>query len=143
MNKTKPDVTPVVAEQRSPQEAPASADRTRCTELKLRRADKSVEVAFADGARFMLSAELLRVESPSAEVRGHGSQQKRLVAGRKFVGIVGLEAVGHYAVRIRFDDLHDTGLYTWAYLRELGERQDELFAAYAAALTRAGLTREP
>jgi DUF971 family protein len=139
--KPKPDFAP---ETRAVREAsPPSGDRTRATEVKLRRAEKSVEVAFADGARFVLPAELLRVESPSAEVRGHGSQQKKLIAGRKFVGILGLEAVGHYAVRIRFDDLHDTGLYTWAYLRELGEKKDELFAAYEAALARAGLTREP
>ena len=106
------------------------------------RADKAIEVAFADGARFLLPAELLRVESPSAEVRGHGPGQKKLVAGRKFVGILGIEAVGHYAIRIRFDDLHDTGLYTWAYLRELGDRRDELMQAYVANLARAGLTRE-
>ncbi|MBM3508002.1 MAG: DUF971 domain-containing protein [Alphaproteobacteria bacterium] len=143
MNKTTPELTPVVAKSRTHQETPATAERTRATEVKLRRADKILEVAFADGARFHLPAELLRVESPSAEVRGHGSQQKRLIAGRKFVGILGIEAVGHYAIRIRFDDLHDTGLYTWAYLRELGEKQDELFANYVAALTSAGLTREP
>lgn len=118
-------------------------DRLKATEVRLRRADRVVEVAFADGARFVLPAELLRVESPSAEVRGHSPNQKRLVAGRKFVGIIGLEAVGHYAIRIRFDDLHDTGLYTWAYLRELGDRQDELMQTYTANLARAGLTREP
>ena len=122
---------------------PGAAERVKATEVKLKRAKKSVEVAFADGARFILPAELLRVESPSAEVRGHGPGQKKLVAGRKFVGILGVEAVGHYAIRIRFDDLHDTGLYTWAYLRELGDRQDELMRAYIANLARAGLTREP
>jgi DUF971 family protein len=122
---------------------PTATDRVKATEVKLRRADKAIEVAFADGARFLLPAELLRVESPSAEVRGHGANQKKLVAGRKFVGILGIEAVGHYAIRIRFDDLHDTGLYTWAYLRELGDRRDELMQAYIANLKRAGLTREP
>jgi DUF971 family protein len=122
---------------------PAAADRVKATEVKLKRAEKSLEVAFADGARFVLPAELLRVESPSAEVRGHGPGQKKLVAGRKFVGILGIEAVGHYAVRIRFDDLHETGLYTWAYLRELGEREQELMQAYVANLARAGLRREP
>lgn len=120
-----------------------ATDRIKATEVKLRRADKAIEVAFADGARFLLPAELLRVESPSAEVRGHGAGQKKLVAGRKFVGILGIEAVGHYAIRIRFDDLHDTGLYTWAYLRELGDRRDELMQAYIANLARGGLTREP
>src|SRR5262245_53970414 len=101
-------------------------ERIRATEVKLKRAEEAIEIAFADGARFTLPAELLRVESPSAEVRGHGSEQKKIVAGRRHVGILGLEAVGHYAIRIRFDDLHDTGLYTWAYLRELGERHEEL-----------------
>jgi DUF971 family protein len=123
--------------------APESEERIRATEVKLKRAEKAIEIAFADGARFTLPAELLRVESPSAEVRGHGSEQKKIVAGRRHVGILGLEAVGHYAIRIRFDDLHDTGLYTWAYLREVGDRQDELWSAYLANLSKAGLSREP
>ena len=116
--------------------------RLRVTELRLRRADKCLDVAFEDGARFELPAELLRVESPSAEVKGHGGP-KRIVGGRRHVGILGLEAVGHYAVRIRFDDLHDTGLFTWAYLRELGERRTEIWDAYVKALAEHGLSREP
>lgn len=123
--------------------AAESVERIRATEVKLKRAEKAIEIAFADGARFTLPAELLRVESPSAEVRGHGSEQKKIVAGRRHVGILGLEAVGHYAIRIRFDDLHDTGLYTWAYLREIGDRQDELWNAYLANLSSAGLSRDP
>ena len=115
----------------------------RCTDIVLRSADKALEVAFADGARFALPAELLRVESPSAEIRGHGGRGRRLVAGRRHVGILAVEPVGNYAVRIRFDDLHDTGIYSWAYLRELGERQDELWARYLAALEAAGRSRDP
>jgi DUF971 family protein len=77
------------------------------TEIRLRKAEKILEIAFADGARFALPAEYLRVESPSAEVQGHGPGQKVIVAGRRHVGIMGLEPVGHYALRISFDDLHD------------------------------------
>jgi DUF971 family protein len=76
------------------------------TEIRLRKAEKLLEIAFADGARFALPAEYLRVESPSAEVQGHGPGQKVIVAGRRHVGIIGLEPVGHYALRISFDDLH-------------------------------------
>lgn len=121
----------------------AGEERGKATEVKLRRAEKVLDIAFADGARFTLPAELLRVESPSAEVRGHGQGQKKLVAGRRYVGILGIEAVGHYAIRIRFDDLHDTGLYTWGYLRELGDRREELWQAYLKNLAAAGLRREP
>ncbi|MCW8088008.1 DUF971 domain-containing protein [Sabulicella glaciei] len=113
------------------------------TELRYRREDKALDVAFADGARFSLPAELLRVESPSAEVQGHGPGQKVIIAGRRHVGIMRIEPVGHYAVRIAFDDLHDSGIYSWAYLRELGERQTELWAEYEQALALKGLSREP
>lgn len=116
--------------------------RLRVTELRMRRADKFLDVAFADGAKFELPAELLRVESPSAEVKGHGGP-KRIVAGRRHVGFLGLEPVGHYAIRIQFDDTHNTGLYTWAYLRELGERQTELWDEYLRALADHGLSRDP
>jgi DUF971 family protein len=85
-------------------------------ELRLKKAEKLLEVVFDDGSRFRLPAEYLRVESPSAEVQGHGPGQKTLVAGRAHVGIIGLEPVGNYAVRITFDDLHDTGIYSWSYL---------------------------
>ncbi|WP_207539463.1 gamma-butyrobetaine hydroxylase family protein [Sabulicella rubraurantiaca] len=113
------------------------------TELRYRREDKVLDVAFSDGARFSLPAELLRVESPSAEVQGHGPGQKAIIAGRRHVGIMRIEPVGHYAVRIAFDDLHDSGIYSWAYLRELGERQAELWAEYEQALAFKGLSREP
>lgn len=113
------------------------------TELRLRKAEKILEVTFDDGASFRIPAELLRVESPSAEVQGHSAAQKTLVSGRRHVGILEVEPVGNYAVRLVFDDLHDTGIYTWSYLRHLGENQDKLFNAYADALAGKGLSRDP
>ncbi len=112
-------------------------------EIRLKKAEKILEVDFDDGARFRFPAELLRVESPSAEVQGHGPSQKQIVAGRAHVGILDLEPVGNYAIRIKFDDLHDTGIYSWRYLYELGQKQDELWAKYLAALAERGLSREP
>jgi DUF971 family protein len=102
-----------------------------------------LHVSFDDGTRFSLPAEYLRVESPSAEVQGHNPGQKQTVAGRRYVGITGIEAVGNYAVRLVFDDLHDSGIYSWDYLRELGEQQDRKWAAYLDALASRGLSREP
>ena len=90
-----------------------------------------------------MPAEYLRVESPSAEVQGHGPGQKQIVAGRRHVGIMKIEPVGNYAVRLSFDDLHDTGLYSWDYLYELGEDQSEKWAAYLEAVERQGLSRDP
>ena len=113
------------------------------TELRLKRAERLVEVAFADGARFALPAEYLRVESPSAEVQGHGPGQKVTVAGRRHVGILRLEPVGNYAVRIVFDDLHDSGIFSWDYLRRLGEEREARWAAYEAELAARGLLRDP
>ncbi len=107
------------------------------------RADKRLAVRFADGAAFSLPAEYLRVESPSAEVQGHGPDERRLVAGRREVGIIGVEPVGNYAVRLLFDDLHDTGIYSWSYLHELGRHQAARWASYLAALEAAGLSRDP
>ena len=116
---------------------------TTATEIRLRRADGTLEVAFDDGARFCLPAEYLRVESPSAEVQGHGPGQKTVVSGRRHVRVIDLEAVGNYAVRLIFDDLHDTGIYTWEYLRELGEQQATRWQAYLEELAARGLSREP
>ena len=112
-------------------------------EVRLKRAEKILEVTFDNGVSFRYPAELLRVESPSAEVQGHGPSQKQLVSGRAHVGILGLEAVGNYAIRIKFDDLHDTGIYSWRYLYELGLKKDELWQKYLAALAERGLSREP
>jgi len=112
-------------------------------ELRLKRSEKLLEVTFDDGSRFRLPAEYLRVESPSAEVQGHGPGQKTLVHGRAHVGIINLEAVGNYAVRITFDDLHDTGIYSWSYLYQLGVEHNQRWRAYLDALAANGLSREP
>jgi DUF971 family protein len=111
------------------------------TELRLKKAARTLTVSFDDGANFTLPAELLRVYSPSAEVKGHGGVGGTLVHGKRSVAIASLDAVGNYAVRIAFDDGHKTGLYTWAYLRELGETQAAKWAAYEARLAEAGLSR--
>ena len=112
----------------------------RPEELRLKRAERVLEIRFADGAHFRLPAELLRVESPSAEVQGHGSG-KTIVAGKSEVGILNLEPIGNYAVRIIFDDGHATGLYTWNYLRGLGDNQEKIWTDYLSALTARGLDR--
>lgn len=112
-------------------------------EIRVQSAAKTVEIDFDDGRSFAIPAELLRVESPSAEVQGHVPSQKKLVAGRRHVNVIGLEPVGNYAVRIRFDDLHDTGIFTWRYLYKLGAERDRLWADYVAALEAAGLSRDP
>ena len=115
----------------------------RPTEIRLRTAEKALEIDFEDGASFRFPAELLRVESPSAEVQGHGPGQKQIVAGRRHVGIMEVEPVGHYAIRIVFDDLHDTGIYSWRYLHDLGHEMDRRWADYLAALEANGLSRDP
>lgn len=112
-------------------------------EIRLKKAEKMLEIEFDDGHVFALPAELLRVESPSAEVMGHGPGQKQIVAGRRDVGIMALEPVGNYAIRIKFDDLHDTGIYSWQYLRFLGENRERIWQEYLAALESRGLSRDP
>jgi DUF971 family protein len=113
------------------------------TEIRLKKQERRLEVDFEDGTRVSLPAELLRVESPSAEVQGHGGPgQKQIVAGKRNVGIANLEPVGNYAVRILFDDGHDTGIFTWRYLYELGGSQDRLMATYLSELERRGLARD-
>ncbi len=112
-------------------------------EIRLKSKDKLLEIDFDDGSKFKYPAELLRVESPSAEVQGHGAGQKTIVAGRRHVGIMGVEPVGNYAIRIKFDDLHDTGIFTWRYLYGLGKHAHEIFGAYLQALEEKGLSREP
>jgi DUF971 family protein len=113
------------------------------TEIRLRKQEKILEVDFDDGSRFALPAEFLRVESPSAEVQGHGPGQKTLIAGRRHVGIMAVEPVGNYAVRIKFDDLHDTGIFSWSYLYRLGHEKDRLWQGYLDALAEHGLSRDP
>ena len=100
------------------------------TEIKLRKASRLLEVTFEDGSRFELPFEYLRVHSPSAEVKGHGPGQEVLVLGKESVGIKAVEPVGQYAVRLVFDDGHDTGLFTWQYLHELGRDRQANWARY-------------
>ncbi|MBX3494740.1 MAG: DUF971 domain-containing protein [Parvibaculum sp.] len=111
-------------------------------EIKLKKSERLLEISFDDGAHFRLAAELLRVESPSAEVQGHGSGQKKTVPGKANVAIVALEPVGNYALRIVFDDGHDTGLFTWETLYRLGRDGEKIWTDYLTALEREGLARE-
>ena len=110
-------------------------------EIRVRRAEKRLEIDFDDGATFGYPAELLRVESPSAEVQGHVPSQKVTVPGKRHVAIAGLEPVGNYAVRIVFDDGHSTGIYSWPYLYRLGREQDRIWQSYLQALEGKGLSR--
>lgn len=113
------------------------------TQLRVHKAEKSLEVTFDTGAVFTLPAELLRVESPSAEVQGHHPDEKKIIAGRRHVAIIGAEPVGNYGVKLIFDDLHDSGIYTWTYLHELGETMNDVWDAYLNNLAAAGLSRDP
>jgi DUF971 family protein len=113
-------------------------------ELRVFQAEGRIEIDFTDGKKASLPAEYLRVESPSAEVQGHGGPAtKKVVGGRRHVRIAGVEPVGHYAIRIIFDDKHDTGIYSWSYLRELADSYEERWAAYQAGLLYHGLSRDP
>jgi DUF971 family protein len=111
----------------------------RPTEIKARRQSRLLEVAFDDGRRFELPFEYLRVYSPSAEVRGHGPGQETLQLGKHEVGIRSVDRVGNYAVRLVFDDGHDSGLYTWDYLYELGTTWAEKWPQYLARLAKLGI----
>jgi DUF971 family protein len=112
------------------------------TEIRVRRASKCLDVAFDDGSRFSLPAEYLRVESPSAEVQGHAPHERKLVAGKAEVNIAAVEPVGNYAVRIVFTDRHDTGIYSWTLLHQLGSEYDRRWASYLERLREKGLHRE-
>jgi DUF971 family protein len=112
------------------------------TEIKLHQASRILEIAFADGRHFRLPYEFLRVHSPSAEVRGHGPGQETLQTGKRDVTIDSVEPVGHYALRPMFSDGHGTGIYSWEYLYDLGERQDELWLRYLERLAAAGASRD-
>ena len=113
------------------------------TEIVYDKARKELSVTFNDGERYTLTAELLRVASPSAEVQGHSPSERKVVAGRRHVGIMAIEPVGNYAVKLTFDDLHDSGIFSWSYLRQLGENQAEVWQDYLADLAVRGLTRDP
>ena len=120
-----------------------STTPTRPTEIRFRKADKTLDITFDDGTEYSYPAELLRVASPSAEVQGHGPGQKTIVAGRRHVSILEIEPVGHYAIRLVFDDLHDTGIFSWSYLLELGAHMEERWTTYLATLVTSGLRRDP
>ncbi len=113
------------------------------TEIRVKREEKALEVDFEDGKTFSITAELLRVESPSADVQGHGPSQKKTIAGRRHVGIMEVEPVGNYAIKIKFDDMHDTGIFSWQTLYDYGQNQDEMWQNYLNALEAQGLSRDP
>jgi DUF971 family protein len=113
------------------------------TAIRLSKAERALHVEFDDGSRFALPAEYLRVESPSAEVQGHGPQQRQIVPGKRSVSIIGAEPIGNYAVRLLFDDRHDTGIFSWEYLHTLGQEHEQRWNAYLTALQERGLSREP
>ena len=112
------------------------------TEIKLHQKSRVMELTFSDGERFELPYELLRVYSPSAEVRGHGPGQEVLQIGKRNVEILGVEPVGSYAIQPRFSDGHDTGIYSWDYLYDLGANRDRLMQEYLARLEAAGASRD-
>ena len=113
------------------------------TEIKLHRKSATLELTYVEREPVILSAEFLRVHSPSAEVRGHGRGQEVLQTGKRYVAIKHIESVGNYAIKLSFDDGHDSGIYSWDYLLELGENEGSLWQDYLAKLQQAGQTREP
>jgi DUF971 family protein len=115
----------------------------RPTEITLHQQSRVLEVAFDDGKQFRLPCEYLRVYSPSAEVRGHGPGQEVLQVGKRDVNIGAVEPVGMYAVKLAFTDGHDTGIFSWEYLYELGVKQDANWKSYLARLAQAGKSRDP
>lgn len=112
------------------------------TEIRYDSATRTLIVSFDDGVVFPLPAEYLRVESPSAEVQGHGPSQKQVVGGKRAVGLTAIEPVGQYAVRLVFDDRHDSGIFSWDYLYEVGSQYEQRWAAYLLALEQRGLSRD-
>lgn len=111
------------------------------TEIRLSRDKRQLTVEFDDGGKHTFDAEFLRVLSPSAEVQGHSADQRQTVAGKREVGIVAVEPIGNYAVRLTFDDGHNTGLFTWRYFRSLSENRDSLWANYLSELAAKALSR--
>ena len=112
------------------------------TELRVTEGGRLLRVTFEQGQRYDLAAELLRVSSPSAEVQGHSPAERKVVSGKRTVAIRSAEPVGNYAVKLVFDDGHDTGLFTWQYLHDLGARRDAVWADYLQALDAKGLSRD-
>ena len=120
-----------------------TADTPIPTEIKLHQQSRVMEIAFSNGDRFEFPYEYLRVYSPSAEVRGHGPGQETLQIGKKNVEIKNIEPVGHYAVALVFSDGHDSGIYSWDYLHDLGRHQEAYWKAYLMRMEQAGASREP
>ncbi len=112
------------------------------TELRVTDAGRQLRVTFTDGSTFALAAEYLRVMSPSAEVQGHSRKERKVLGGKRQVTIIGVEPVGTYAVRLSFDDMHSTGIFTWSYMAELGRAHEMRWTTYLAELEAAGLTRD-
>lgn len=112
------------------------------TEIKLASGKRVLAITFDDGVTYELNAELLRVCSPSAEVQGHGASQRKTIGGKRNVSITAVEPVGNYAVRLVFDDGHDTGLFSWVYLREMGQFADQKLRTYLSELKMKGLDRD-
>jgi len=112
-------------------------------EIRIKSKEKTLEIDFDNGESFKIKAELLRVESPSAEIQGHGSGQKVTLAGRRHVGILSVEPVGNYAIKINFDDMHDTGIYSWQYLYDMGANQNDLWHDYLMRVKELGFSRDP
>ena len=118
-------------------------DSVTPTEIKLHKSSATLELCYADGNSHSFSAEFLRVHSPSAEVRGHGKGQEVLQTGKRKVAIENVQAVGNYAIKLGFDDKHDSGIYSWEYLKELATNEESLWQQYLAKLQAAGASREP
>jgi DUF971 family protein len=113
------------------------------TEIRLHKDRRRLTVAFDSGESFAFPAEYLRVKSPSAEVQGHAPEERKTVPGKRYVAILEVQPVGNYAVRLVFDDLHSTGIYSWDYFLDLGRQQDAYWRDYLDELAAKGLSREP
>jgi DUF971 family protein len=125
-----------------PHAAPAASERWP-TEIRLSGDKRTLNVAFEDGGRFALPAEYLRVSSPSAEVQGHSPAERKVIGAKRDVAILKVEPVGNYAVKLTFDDMHDTGLFGWGYLYDLGREYRNRWATYLSELEERGLSRDP
>jgi DUF971 family protein len=121
----------------------APESRSWPTELRLQKDRRALTISFEDGSAFTLPAEYLRVESPSAEVQGHNPDERKTVPGKREVGIMEVVPIGNYAVRLVFDDMHSTGIFSWDYLRELGVEQESRWARYLDELEAKKLSRDP
>lgn len=121
---------------------PRAGDKPWPIELRLKRDERVLEIDFDTGDKFRLPAEYLRVESPSAEVQGHGAGQRVWIGGKRDVAITEIKSVGNYAVRLVFSDTHDSGIFSWAYLHELGRDQTKRWSAYTKALADRKLSRD-